>query len=101
MPTFVTCLYDLATRGHASHRTVDWLFAHSAYVMEMPHQLAVFCDPELATEVKKRRHDRPTVVFDCPLEDLSAHGHRSNIEKATLQENASKTKVAPAYVELM
>ncbi len=101
MPTLVTSIYDLAKRGASQHRTIDWMFAHSAYVMEMPHQLAVFCDPELAAEVKKRRDDRPTVIFDIPFEDLYSHTYRAGLEMARLQENASKTKVTPTYVELM
>src|ERR1700730_9012406 len=100
-PTLVTCIYDLAKRGHASHRSVDWMFAHSAYVIEMPQQLVVFCDPEFADEVKKRRGDRPTVIFNVPLENLPSHAQRGAIEGATLQVNASKTKVTPTYVELM
>lgn len=100
-PTLVTCIYDLAKRGAGQHRTVDWMFANSAYVMGMPQQLVVFCDPELADEVKKRRGDRPTFIERIPLERLSAHAQRGAIESAALQVNASKTKVTPTYVELM
>jgi hypothetical protein len=100
MPTFVTCLYDLTKRGHAQHRTVDWLFAHSAYVMEMPYQLVVFCDPELADEVRKRRANRSTVVIEESFESMippCSFNHLSG----ELQQNASKQKVTRTYVDLM
>jgi hypothetical protein len=104
--TFVTCIYDLAKRGHASHRTVDWMFAHSAYVMNLPYPLVVFCDPELADEVRKRRGDRNTICVTMPYEDLyitsgCRDAIRAAIRAAKLQDNARRDKVTPAYVELM
>lgn len=104
-PTFVTCLYDLAKRGHASHRTIDWMFAHSQYVMELPHRLVMFCDEELETEVRKRRQDRPTIFVTSPTHASPYEWVKDNfhdkISAATLQSNARRQKVTPLYVMLM
>ena len=66
----VTSLYDLSKRGSDRHRTVDWLLDHGRFVLGLPHELAVFTEPELADVLRARRSARSTTILTPPLEDL-------------------------------
>ena len=100
--TLVTCLYDLQKRNVNQHRTVPWMIERGRAVLELPQELVIFTDPELAGLVADLRKDLPTqVVADCPLKELLDPEVRSLIGKGRLQGNARKEKVTHGYVELM
>lgn len=101
MLAFVTSLYDLVRRGSTEHRTVDWVFANSGFVLGLDHELVIFTEPELETELRKRRGDRPTKIVPFPFEKLLRADRAAAAERGALQYNARKTKVTPAYVQLM
>jgi len=100
--TLVTCLHDLQKRNVNQHRTVPWMLENGRAVLELPQELVIFTDPELAGLVADLRKDRPTrVVADCPLEELLDPEIRRQIEASRLQGNARREKVTHGYVELM
>lgn len=99
--TFVTCLYDLVKRGSAQHRTVDWMLAKGAYVLELDCPLIIFTEPELEAEILRRRGGRPTQIVTAPFETLLGEARIVASVRGALQDNASRWKVTPVYVQLM
>jgi hypothetical protein len=97
----VTSLYDLAKRGSTGHRTVDWLFANSGFVLELDRELVIFTDPELETELRKRRGSRYTKIVPVSFEKLLRRDRRVAAMQGILQGDINKVKVTPAYVQLM
>lgn len=98
---FVTSFYDLTKRGSTEHRTIDWMLEKSAFVLGMDRELVIFTDPELEDELRKRRGDRRTKIVPIPFEKLIGKDRVSATERGRLQDNARRTKVTPAYVQLM
>ncbi len=96
----VTCLYDLVKRGSPGHRTVDQLFGHSAFVLGLDRELVIFTEPELETEVRKRRGDRPTTIVTRPYEELLRSDRALGATLGERERNGSTTKVTPPYVQL-
>lgn len=101
--TLVTSLYDLSKRdANHQHRSVDWMFANSSFVLEQLEQpLVVFTEPELVDEIKKRRGDKPIIINTTPYERLLGPERIAAINRGKLQDNATRTKVTRAYVQLM
>lgn len=99
--TLVTCLYDLVKRGSTQHRTVDWMLANDNYVLSLARKLFVFTEPELENEILRRREGRPTTVITVPFETLLGKERVAASVRGALQDNASKWKVTPIYVQLM
>jgi len=97
----ITCLYDLAKRGSTEHRSVAWMLDNAGYVLSLDHELVIFTDPELEDMVRKARGDRPTKIVSLPFEKLLRADRAAAVTQGTLQQNARKTKVTPAYVQLM
>ena len=101
MIALVTCLYDLAKRGSAEHRSVAWMRENAGYVLSLDHELVIFTDPELEDAVRAARGDRSTKIVPLPFEKLLRADRAAAVLRGTLQQNARKTKVTPAYVQLM
>jgi hypothetical protein len=101
MLALVTSLYDLVRRGSTEHRTIDWVFANSGFVLGLDRELVIFTEPELETELRKRRGNRPTKIVPFPFEKLLRVDREAAAERGALQYNACKTKVTAAYVQLM
>jgi len=99
--TLVTCLYDLVKRGSPQHRTVAWMLANDTYVLALDGPLIIFAEPELEAEIIHRRAGRPTKVITIPFEELLGEARVVASERGALQDNASKWKVTPVYVQLM
>lgn len=97
----VTSYYDLVKRGSAEHRTVDWMRENAGFVLGLDRELVIFTDPELETELRKRRAGRPTKIVPLPFELLLGSIRVEAAARGVLQHNARKTKVTPAYVQLM
>jgi len=98
--TFVTCLYDLSKRG-TNHRSIDWLFANSGFVMSLEHELVIFTEPELEQEILKRRAGRPTRVQLIPFETLLTPARAEGARRGHRQSNTTASKVTATYVQLM
>jgi tetratricopeptide (TPR) repeat protein len=99
--TFVTSLYDLVKRGSTEHRTFDWLFAHADFVLGLDRELVIFTDPELETELRKRRGSRRTKIVPVSFEKLLSADRVAAVARGALQRNAHRLKVTPSYVQLM
>lgn len=97
----VTCFYDLPKRGSAEHRTIDWMLANADFVLMQDRELVIFTDPELETVLRARRGSRRTKIVPIPFEKLLRSDRVTAAERGMLQHNARKTKVTPAYVQLM
>src|SRR5947207_5243826 len=98
---FVTSIYDLTKRGSAEHRTINWMLERSEFVLKMDRELVIFTDPELEKEIRERRGDRRTKIVPLPYEMLLGKDRCAAAERGKLQDNARRTKVTPAYVQLM
>lgn len=97
----VTSCYDLVKRGSADHRTIDWMFDNAGFVLGLDRELVIFTDPELETDLRKRRGGRPTKIVPVPFEMLLGASRVAAAQRGELQHNARKTKVTPSYVQLM
>lgn len=97
----VTCLYDLVKRGSAEHRTVDWVLSNADFVLDQDRELVIFTDPELETDLRKRRGDRRAKIVPIPFEKLLRADRATAIERGAIQRNARRAKVTPTYVQLM
>lgn len=98
--TFVTCLYDLSKRG-TNHRSIDWMFANSEFVLSLDHELVIFTEPELAAEIRKRRDGRPTRILPVPFETLLSRPRAAGALCGHRQSNTTSTKVTATYIQLM
>jgi FkbM family methyltransferase len=98
----VTCVYDLAKRGSAAHRTIGWLMDNAAFVLGQDRELVIFTDPdpELEAALRERRCDRPTKIVAIRLEELLRQDRAEAITCGVLPCNANATKDKPAYVQL-
>jgi len=97
----VTSFYDLVKRGSTDHRTADWMYANADFVLGLDRELVIFTDPELEDDLRKRRGRRPTKIVSVPFEKLLRSDRLAAAARGDLQHNARKTKVTPAYVQLM
>lgn len=98
--TFVTCVYDLTTRGWVGHRTADWMLANSRSVLEMRRDLIVFTDPQLEPMVRDRCG--PSVkIIAVPFEQLLGSDRVAASQRGAFQQNALKPRKSPPYVQLM
>jgi hypothetical protein len=102
--TLVTGLFDLARRERSARHSVRHYVAASDWLMGLDRDLVVFCDPELATPITRRRRaaglaDRTTVIPRA-LEDLAAHDQLEAIRAARERNpvhNASAVKDTPLF----
>ena len=99
----VTCIYDLVPRGSVSHRTVDWMLDNADFVLGQSRELVIFTDPnpELEEKLRQRRGDLPTKIITLALEDLVRPDRAAAATVGALQINANRSKVTPAFVQLM
>jgi tetratricopeptide (TPR) repeat protein len=96
----VTCLYDLVKRRSAQqHRTVDGLLANADFVLGLDLELVIFTDPELESELRRRRAGRPTKIVAVPFEKLLRSDRSVDALRGQLPFNANPNKDTPVYVQ--
>lgn len=96
----VTCLYDLAKRGSAQHRTVDGMLGNAEFVLGLDRELVIFTDPELEVELLRRREGRPTKVVSLPFEKLLRSDRAAAVLAGRRPLNANPRKDTSTYVQL-
>ncbi len=96
----VTCLYDLVKRGSTQHRTVDWIFENSGFVLGLDRELVIFTEPETEAAFRTRRGDRPTTIVTKPFEELLRLDRAAAALRGAKPRNANAAKDTPVYGQL-